>query len=125
MKQIGEIENKLSYIRELLASMQIEPEDFWIMKTEYSSRIDRLEAKLKNSTAIHPELNGLLETDISNLLKLGYNYQNSTTETRRNIIGSLFSEKMQVQENGVRTAVSNEAVRDDKIIFCNPYPIII
>ena len=44
--QIKELEGKLSYIRDLLSSKQLDPADFREMKTEYSNKLEKLEAKL-------------------------------------------------------------------------------
>ncbi|MBS1530561.1 MAG: recombinase family protein, partial [Bacteroidetes bacterium] len=46
LKEIKDLENKLGYIRELLVSKQIEPEDFREIKADYSLKLDKLEAKL-------------------------------------------------------------------------------
>ena len=55
LKQAKELKDKLSYIRDLLFSKQIDPEDFRKMKSEYSSKVEKLEAKL----------NGLSHNDIT------------------------------------------------------------
>ena len=46
LKQIKELEDKLSYILDLLSSKQIQPEDFSEMKADYSGKVEKLEAKL-------------------------------------------------------------------------------
>ena len=68
--QIKELEEKLSYIRELLSSRQIEPADFREMKTEYSTKLEKLEAKLSTNNHDKVDFNDLLNKGVNNLLKL-------------------------------------------------------
>lgn len=44
--QIKELEEKLSYIRELLSSRQLATVDFREMKTEYTTKLEKLQAKI-------------------------------------------------------------------------------
>ena len=55
LAQIREQEEKLSYIRDLLSSKQIEPADFREMKTEHSGKLEKPEAK--PSTSNHDQVN--------------------------------------------------------------------
>ena len=69
--QIKELEEKkIAYIRDLLSSKQIEPADFREMKTEYSTKLDKLEVKLSASNHDKVDINSLLSKGINNLLKL-------------------------------------------------------
>ena len=109
--QIKELEEKLSYIRELLSSRQIEPADFRGMKTEYSNKLEKLEAKLSSNKHDKVDFNDLLNKGVNNLLKLDYIYETGDSEKKREIIGSMYPEKMTFDGFSLRTNRVNEAAR--------------
>ena len=109
--QIKELEEKLSYIRELLSSRQIEPADFREMKTEYSTKLEKLEAKLSSNKHDKIDFNDLLNKGVNNLLKLDYVYETGDTEKKREIISSMYPEKMTFDGFAVRTNRINEVAR--------------
>ncbi len=111
IKQIKELEEKLSYIRELLVSKQIEPEDFRAMKSDYSSKLERLEAKLNNFNNNPLDIKHLLDKGIDQLLKLDIIYDNADIEKKREIINSMFPEKLHFENNSLRTGRINEAIK--------------
>ncbi|GAA4445141.1 recombinase family protein [Ravibacter arvi] len=110
-KQIEELKAKISYIRELLSSRQIEPEDYREMKSEYADKLDRLEARLKGA-ANNNETNfeQLLNAGLNNLLKLDYVYQKADMPRKQEIISSIFPEKLHFENETVRTFKVNEVV---------------
>ena len=110
-KQIKDLEDKLSYIRDLLSSKQIEPEDFRQMKSDYSAKIEKLEAKLTASAHDKLDIKGLLEKGLNNLLKIDYTYENADVDKKRDIISSMFPEKMRFENNSLRTGRINEVVK--------------
>ena len=73
--QIKEMEEKLSYIRDLLSSKQIEPADYREMKTDYAGKLEKLEAKLCNGNNETAEIKDLLRKGINALLRLDYIYE--------------------------------------------------
>jgi site-specific DNA recombinase len=109
--QIKESKEKISYIRDLLSSKQIEPADFREMKTEYSNKLEKLEAKLSTSNHDKIDINDLLDKGINNLLKLEYLYETADIEKKREIISSMYPEKMTFDGFAVRTNRINEAAR--------------
>ena len=92
--QIKELEEKIGYIRDLLSSKQIEPADFREMKTEYSIKLEKLEAKLSASNHDKVDINSLLSKGVNNLLKMDYIYETADIEKKREIISSMYPEKM-------------------------------
>ncbi len=54
--QIKQLEDRLSYIRDLLSSKQIEPADFREMKSEYSAKLEAKLAATKNDKVNIKEL---------------------------------------------------------------------
>lgn len=111
LKQINEFEEKLSYVRDLLASKQIEPEDFREMKSEYSNKLEKLKAKLNSGNNDIVNIKSLLDTGIDGLLKLDDIYENADIDKKREVISSLFPEKLHFENNSLRTGRVNEAVR--------------
>ena len=109
--QLSELEDKLSYIRDLLSSRQIDPEDFREMKSDYNQKVEKLQARLSGLS--HPEVNmkDLLDKGIDTLLRADYIYETADTEKKRRLIGSMFPEKMHFEKSSLRTGRVNEAVR--------------
>jgi site-specific DNA recombinase len=113
LKEIQEFEGKLVYIRELLSSKQIEPEDFREMKSDYRMKIERLEAKLSGLTHNYSDLNveDLIDKGINALLQLDHIYEVAEMDKKRDIISSMFPEKLHFENNSLRTGRVNEAVK--------------
>jgi hypothetical protein len=65
--QIKEIEEQLSYISELLFSRQLEPADFREMKTEYTTKFEKRQAKLGANNHDKVDFNDLLNKVVNNL----------------------------------------------------------
>ncbi len=110
LNQIKELEDKLSYIRDLLSSKQIEPEDFREMKSDYSSKVEKLEAKLSGCNNDNVNIKSLLDKGVDNLLRLDYIYGNADIDKKREVISSMFPEKLHFENNSLRTGRVNEAV---------------
>jgi site-specific DNA recombinase len=108
---IKTLEEKLSYIRDLLSSKQIEPADFREMKAEYSSQLEKLEARLSAYAHDHVDIDDLLNKGLSSLLKLDYVYETGEVDKKRDVISSMFPEKMTFDGTQLRTTRINEAVR--------------
>ncbi len=109
--QVKELEEKISYIRDLLSSKQIEPADFREMKTEYSNKLEKIEAKLSAVIYDQIDIKVLLDKGINNLLKLEHIYETSDTEKKREIISSIYPEKMTFDGFSFRTNRINEVAR--------------
>ncbi len=110
-KQIREMEDKLSYIRDLLSSKQIEPEDFREMKSDYSGKVEKLQAKLDGLSHNDINLKALLDKGIGNLLKLDHIYETADVDKKREVISSIFPEKLHFENSSLRTGRVNEAVK--------------
>ena len=111
LTQIKELEGKISYIRDLLSSRQIDPADFREMKSDYSNKLERLEAKLSAFNHEQIDIKQLLDKGLDNLLKLDYAYENGDIEKKRLIISSMYPEKLTFDGFVLRTTRINEAVR--------------
>ena len=81
------------------------------MKIEYSNKLEKLEAKLSAGNHDQIDIKDLLNKGISNLLKLEYIYETSDTEKKREIISSMYPEKMTFDGFSFRTNRINEFAR--------------
>ena len=81
------------------------------MKTEYSNKLEKLESKLSVSNNDKVDINNLLNKGTNNLLKLDYLYETADIEMKREIISSMYPEKMTFDGFSVRTNRINEVAR--------------
>ena len=109
--QIKELENRLSYARDLVTSRQIDPADYRDMKEEYSRKLEKLEIKLTNSSNEVDDIKGLFNVGLNRLFRLDYIYENGDVEKKREVISSMFSEKMVFDGFALRITRINEAVQ--------------
>lgn len=109
LTQIKEVEEQLSYTRNLLSSKKIDPDDFREMKSEYTGKLEKLEARLSTCTHDHVDIDDLLDKGVNNLLKLDYIYENGDVERKREVIGSMYPEKLTFDGFVLRTTRVNEA----------------
>jgi site-specific DNA recombinase len=108
---IEEQNKRVSKARELLLSDAIEPADYKIIKSECEKEVNRLEVKLTSVSTQKEDIDGLLEKACKTLGQLDTLYLNSTTAQRRQLIGSIFPEKLVFDGSFTRTTKVNEAVR--------------
>ena len=94
-----------------LSSKQIDPSDFRDMKTEYTNKLEKLEAKLSGHNDEPSNIEPLLSKGIDSLLKLDYIYETGDIEKKREVISSMFPEKMTFDGTSLRTPRVNEAVK--------------
>ena len=111
LREIKEQEEKISYIRDLLSTKQIDPADFREMKTEYTAKLEKLEARLAIRDQGHEDVPGLLDVGIDNLLKLDYIYDHGEIDKKRTVISSMYPEKLTFDGDRLRTNRINEAAR--------------
>ena len=95
----------------MLSSKQIEPADFREMKTGYSAKLEKPEAKLSASSDDQVDIKDLLDKGINNQLKPDYLYEAVDTEKKREIISSMYPEKLTFDGCVLRTNRINEVAR--------------
>ena len=110
LREINEQNTRLAKARELLLTEAIDAADYKAIKSECERKISFLEAKLSSCSTNQENIDSLLDKAIYNLSHLDERYQNETVQGKRNIIGSIFPEKLQFENNGYRTTKLNEAV---------------
>lgn len=111
LEQIKTLEGKLSHIRDLLSSNQLDPNDFKEMKAEYQANLERLEVKLGATNGEWANIQPLLNKGLENLLKIDYIYESGSIEQKRNVIGSMFPEKLTFDGISFRTTRVNEVAQ--------------
>ncbi|HEY0056318.1 MAG TPA: recombinase family protein [Pedobacter sp.] len=113
ISELTEQSNKITKARELLLTDAIDSNDFKIIKTECESKIEKIEAKLKDfskESSKNLDVESILEKAIHNLENLVYIYENGNIEEKRMIIGSTYAEKWTFDGTGHRTAKVNSAM---------------
>ncbi len=109
--QIDELNCRLKNARELVADQKLDPEDYQELKLDCANKITVLEAKLAGSSQAEKSIDGLLNQAISNLCRLDTLYEEGTVTQKRQIIGSIYPEKLVFDGFQYRTTRLNEAVR--------------
>jgi site-specific DNA recombinase len=109
--QIREQEGMLSKARELLLSGEIEPADYRAMKAIYDEKLNRLQVKLNSFSTNTENFDSLLKEGLDKLFQLDSIYENGSIEVRRQVIGSMYPEKLTFDGDRLRTTRINEAVR--------------
>jgi site-specific DNA recombinase len=109
--QILEQESRLSKARELLLSGQIDPADYRAMKSEYEERLNKLQVKLTALGTQTETFDTLLNVGLDNLFRLNEIYHDGTIIEKRQVIGSVYPEKLTFDGDQLRTTRINEAVR--------------
>jgi len=112
--EINKINEKLNKARQLLLSEDIDPIDYRIIKSECEDKLVRLEAKLAE-TAINTtttiSIDKLIDKAVSTLSHLDILYTEANVTRKREIIGSIYPEKLSFDGFQYRTAHINEAAR--------------
>lgn len=108
--QIGEQSAQMSKLRELLLNGTIEPSDYKLMKADIEDKMNKLELRLSTASATVKNIENTLNEAAMALSQLDMLYLLATTKQKREIIGSIFSEKLVFEKTKVRTAKVNEVI---------------
>lgn len=112
--EINKINEKLNKARQLLLSEDIDPMDYRTIKSECENKLVRLEAKLAE-TAVNTTttigIDKLIEKAVSTLSHLDIIYTEADVTRKREIIGSIYPEKLSFDGFQYRTARINEAAQ--------------
>ena len=108
--ELEQLNSRLAKARELLLSSDLDGADYKEIKSEAERKIAILEGRAlnldKGTTSIAP----LLDKALNNLTRLDTLYEESDTKRKREIIGSIYPEKMTFDGIGYRTSRLNEAI---------------
>lgn len=95
----------------MVADQKLDAEDYRELKLDCTNKITVLEAKLAGSSQAEKSIDGLLNQAVSNLCRLDTLYEEGTVAQKRQIVGSIYPEKLIFDGFQYRTARLNEAVR--------------
>lgn len=112
VEQIETLNMKLSNARELLFDEKLDHSDFSIMKKECEEKIKRLEASLievKAQKSNTMSIDNMLIKAIEALSKLKNLYEEGNALTKREVLGSIYREKLRFDGKEYRTPRLNEA----------------
>jgi site-specific DNA recombinase len=109
--QIGELHTRVNKGRELLLANDIDAVDFKTIKMECEKQITVLEARLTAATEEREDIAPTLNKAVDNLAHLDEIYETASTVKKRQIVGSIFPEKLIFEGENFRTTRLNEAVR--------------
>jgi site-specific DNA recombinase len=111
LSQIEGLNTRMRNARELLADQKIDADDYRELKQDCTSKITILEAKLGGCFNAEKNIDGLLQKAMGNLCSVKSLYEAGTVAQKRQIISSMYPEKMTFDGFQYRTLRLNEAVR--------------
>ena len=112
--EMNKINDRLIKARQLLLSEDIDPIGDRTIKTECEDKLMRLEAKLAETTTNTSATIGidkLIDKAVPSLSHLDIPYTEANVTGKREIIGSIYPEKLLFDGIGYRTVHLNKAVR--------------
>ncbi|HEY9260119.1 recombinase family protein [Chitinophaga sp.] len=113
--QLNEAQNDIAKARKLLLKEEIDAADYKTIKGESEKRIMLLEAKLMDAAKNTSNIESLLDNAVKSLVTLDQLYKDGDVKKKRQIIGSIFPEKLVFDGSHYRTARLNEAVKLDQV----------
>ncbi|WP_394767130.1 recombinase family protein [Ferruginibacter sp.] len=111
LSQIDVLNERLKHSRELLADNKIDSNDYAELKKDCTAKITTLEAKLAACPKVEKSIDDLLQKAIGNLSSLDILYAKGSVKQKRQIISSIYPEKLSFDGFQYRTLRLNEAVR--------------
>ncbi len=111
LSRIDELNTRLKNAREMVADQKLDSEDFRELKLDCSNQITQLEAKLAGCSVAEKSIDGLLNHAVNTLGRLDTLYEEGTVSQKRQIISSIFPEKLTFDGFQYRTFRINEAAR--------------
>jgi hypothetical protein len=103
--------DKLSKARELVLASAIDPDDFKIIKRDCEANTSKLEASIAELIQQQVEITPKIDAGIEALENIDQEYATGSTHIKREILGSIFPEKLVYTKTGFRTTRVNEAVQ--------------
>ncbi len=111
IERINQLNIILSKAKNLLISETIDAADYRLIKTETEDEIRRLEAKLSHDSVKHSDFDNMLENALNTFSHLDCLYLKSSMLHKREIISSIFPDKLVFDGINYRTTRINEAVQ--------------
>lgn len=111
IEEINKLNNSLAKARNLLMTDAIDTSDYRIIKNETETNIRRLEAKLTTVSKEQFDADQIFDKALDTFLHLDHLYIRSDKIRKREIISSIFPEKLTFDGFHYRTTRLNEAVQ--------------
>ncbi len=108
--ELEQLNNRLLKARELLLSGDLDGTDYKGIKYESEKKIACLEGKALDLNRGNTSISTLLDKALNNLSRLDKLYDDADTNRKREIIGSMYPEKLTFDGLSYRTSRLNEAV---------------
>ena len=109
--QLNEAQSDIAKGRRLLLKGAIDAADYRTINAESERKITELDAKLIEASKSTAGIQGLLDKVVDSLTRLDQLYTDGYVKKKRQIVGSIFPEKLVFDGSRYRTARLNEAVR--------------
>ncbi|UZJ66584.1 recombinase family protein [Sphingobacterium sp. KU25419] len=110
IEEIDMCNKRLSNARILRVEGELDEEDFRALKEDINDRMTSMEANLGRLSGKNKEIDEIIEDSLKQIEEINKFYETSTLERKRNIIGSMFPEKLVFDGTRHRTARINRGV---------------
>lgn len=108
--ELEQLNSRVTKARDLLLAGDIDAGDYKDIKAASESRISLLENKIFDLNKGSANIKPLLDKALNSLSRLDTLYEEADTKRKREIIGSMYPEKLTFDGNDYRTSRLNEAV---------------
>lgn len=109
--QIKDFEDRLSHTRDLLATRQIDADDYRDMKSQYSAKISMLESQLTRMNNDADNVQILIKRGVKRVFEIKEALKDGCLSEIRKDVGSIYPEKIVFEESKVRTARRNDFIQ--------------
>lgn len=111
LNEIEKQNSRISKSRNLLLDEKIDPSDYKLIKKEAEEKINLLEAKISSFTKAVRNIDDILNSATNALSSLDMIYETGDISFKREIIGSIFPEKLVFEDGVYRTTNMNEVAQ--------------
>ncbi|HEU4552085.1 MAG TPA: recombinase family protein, partial [Chitinophaga sp.] len=111
LDRLDELNKELSKARRLMLKEDITAAEYREIKAEYQPEIESLEARLSNYTIPAGKIDDWVNKAVDNISRLDRLYENGTVVEKREIVSSIYPEKLTFDGFNYRTPRLNEAIR--------------
>lgn len=108
--EIKVCQNRISNERQLMLDGQLDAQEYREIKNEYEGQLRKLEAKITDIGMVDSDLKDKLIFCRQVLVNLSECYDEVDLIAKQQIIGSIFPEKLTIDDYKVRTVRVNEAI---------------
>lgn len=110
LERLEELNKQLAIARRLMLKEEITAADYRETKAEYQPEITSLEAQISNYSTSSNKIDDLINKAVDNVSRMDCLYENGTIKEKRQIVCSIYPEKLIFDGFSYRTPRINEAV---------------